>query len=200
MDTISLSRTVFEIFDFKVCRVRPWPLTPKGHLGSNFLYHSKAHIWLPIWLLWTTSLYLVLFSRYSTSKFLGFDLDLWPLKVIWSQKILNHSKAHIWLPKWLLWTTSLYLVPFSKYSTSKFLGFDLDLWPLKVIWGRKCLYHSKAHVWLPSWLLWTISLYLVPFSRYSTSKFFRVWPWPLTPRGLLGSKKFIPFESSYMTS
>ena len=29
---------------------------------------------------------------------------------------------------------------------------------------------------------------------------FRVWPWPLTPKGHLGSKKIIPFESPYMTS
>ena len=165
MDNISLSRTVFEIFDFKIFRVWPWPLTPEGHLGSKNSYHSKAHIWLPIWLLWTIFLYLVPFSRYSTSKFLGFDLDLWPLKVIWGQKIPYHWKAYIWLPIRLLWTTSLYLVPFSRYSTSKFLGFDLDLWPLKVIWGQKISYHLKAHIWLPIWLLWTPSLYLVPFSR-----------------------------------
>ena len=86
MDTISLSRTVFEIFDFKIFRVWPWPLTPEGQLGSTILYHSKAHIWLPIWLLWAPSLYLVPFSRYSTSKFLRFDLDFWPLKIIWGQK------------------------------------------------------------------------------------------------------------------
>ena len=110
------------------------------------------------------------------------------------------SKAHIWLPIRLLWTPSLYLVPFSRYSTSKFLGFDLDLWPLKIIWGRKNLYLSKAHIWLPIWLLWTPSLYLVPFSSYSTFKVFRVWPWPLTPKDHLGSKHFIPFESPYMTS
>ena len=254
MDTISLSLTVFEIFDFKIFRVWPWPLTPKVIWGRKILYRSKAHIWLPIWLLWTPSLYLVPFSRYSTSKFLGFDLDLWPLKVIWGQKISYRSKVHIWLPIWLLWTPSLYLLPFSRYSTSKFLGFDLDLWPLKVIWGQKILYRSKAHIWLPIWLLWTPSLYLLPFSRYSTSKFlgfdldlwplkviwgrkilfvrkpiydflfdfykhqvwlrwwtvvgnrdcnfknFRVWPWPLTPKGHLGSKNFKPFESPYMTS
>ena len=144
MDTISLSRTVFEIIDFKVFRVWPWPLTPKSHLGSKKLYHSKSHIWLPIWLLWAPSLYLVPFSRYSTSKFLGFDLDLWPLKVIWGRIKLYHSKGHIWLPIWLLWTPSLYLVPFSRYSTSKFLGFDLDLWPLKVIWGQKKYSIRKA--------------------------------------------------------
>ena len=184
MDTISLSRTVFEIFDFKVFRVWPWPLTLKGHLGSwgqKKLYHSKGHIWLPIWLLWTPSLYLVPFLRYSTSMFLGFDLDLWPLKVIWGQKMLYHSKGHIWLPIWRLWTPSLYLVPFSRYSTWKFSGFNLDLWPLKVIWSQKILYHSKDHLWLPIWLLWTTSLYLVPFSRYSTSEFlgFDLDLWPL---------------------
>ena len=156
MDTISLSHTDLEIFHFKVFRVWPWPLTPKGHLGvKKNVCHSKGHIWLPIWLLWTSSLYLVPFSRYSTSKFLGFDLDLWPLKVIRGQKNLYHSKGHIWLPIWLLWAPSLYLVPFSRYSTSKFLGFDLDLWPLKVIWGQKNVCHSKGHIWLPIWLLWT---------------------------------------------
>ena len=35
LDTFSLSRTVFEIFDFKVFRVWPWPLTFRGHLRSN---------------------------------------------------------------------------------------------------------------------------------------------------------------------
>ena len=134
-----------------------------------------------MWLLWTTSLYLVPFWRYSTSKFLRFDLDLWPLKVIWGRKILYHSKAHIWLPIRLLLTPSLYPVPFSRYSTSKFLGFDLDLWPLKVIWGQKILYNSKAHIWLHIWLLWTTSLYLVSISRYSTSTFlgFELDLWPL---------------------
>ena len=153
MDTISLSLTVLEIFDFKVFRVWPWPWTPKGHRGSKILNHSKDHIWLPIWLLWTPSLYLLPFSRYLNSKVLGFDLDLWPLKVIWGRKIVYHLKGHIWLPIWLLWTPSLYLVTFSRYSTSKFLGFDLDLRPLKVIWGQKCLYHSKGHTWLLIWLL-----------------------------------------------
>ena len=226
-----------------------WPL--RVIWGQNNLYRSKAHIWLPIWLLWTTSLYLVPFQRYSTSKFLRFYLDLWPLKVIWGRNNSYRLKAYIWLPIWLLWTTSLYLVPFSRYSTSKILGFDLDLWPRKFIWGQKMLYHSKVHIWLAIWLLWTRSLYLVHFSRYSTSKFsgfdldlwplkviwgkknvipfespymtcyltsmdkislsrtvfeifnfkvFRVWPWPLIPKGHLGSKKIMPFESPYMTS
>ena len=165
--------------------------------GPKNIYNSKGHIWLSIWLLWTPSLYLILFSRYSTSTFLGFDLDLWPLKVIWGQKWLYHSKNHIWLPIWLLWTTSLYLVPFSRYSTSKFLGFDLDLWPLKVIWCQKKLYRLKSHIWLSIWLLWTPSLYLVTFSRYSTSKVlgFDLDLWPLnsiwSPKNIYHSKGHI---------
>ena len=171
MDTISLSCTVFELFHFKVFRVWPWLFWPLNVIWVLKNYHLKAHIRLPIWLLWTTSLYLSPFSRYSTSKFSGFDLDLWPLKIIWGRKNINHLKAHICLPICILWTPSLYLSPISRYSNSKFLGFDLDLWPQKVIWGQMLSYHSKAHILLPIWLLWTPSLYLSPFSRYSKSKF-----------------------------
>ena len=42
MDTISLSRTVFEIFDFKVFRVWPWPLTPNKHLGSKYFIPLRS--------------------------------------------------------------------------------------------------------------------------------------------------------------
>ena len=38
IDIFSLSRTVVEIFDFKLFRVWPWSLTPNGHLRSIFLY------------------------------------------------------------------------------------------------------------------------------------------------------------------
>ena len=181
IDTFSLSRNVFEIFDFKVFRVWPWPLTFGVTLGQKYVHHSKAHICLPILLLLALSLYLVPFLRYSTSKFLGFDLDLWPLGVTWGQKYFYHSKAHICVPILLLLALSLCLVPFSRYSTSKFLGFDLDLWPLGVTWGQTYFHHLKAHIWLPIQLPLTLSLYLVPFLRYSTSKFlgFDLDLWPL---------------------
>ena len=149
IDIFSLSLSVFEIFDFKVFRVWPWPLTFGVTLGRKYFHHSKAHIWLSIQLPLTRSLYLVPFLRYSTSKFLGFDLDLCPLGVTWGQTYVHHLKAHIWLPIQLPLTFSLYLVPFSRYSTSKFLGFDLDLWPSGVTLGQKYFHHSKAHIWLP---------------------------------------------------
>ena len=68
--------------------------------------------------------------------------------------------AYTWLPIQLLLTLSLYLVQFLSYLTSNFSGFDLDLWPSEVNWGKIFLYDSKAQIWLPIWLLWTPSLSL----------------------------------------
>ena len=139
-----------------------------------------------IWLLLTISLYLVPFLRYSTSYFLGIDLDLWPLEVTWGQKYSHHSKVYTWLPIYLSLTLFLYLVPFSRYSTSKFLGVDLDLWPLEVTWGRKYLHFSKSPYttsYLPSIdtfsLSRTVFLFLFSFSFsflfLFLFLFFRVW-------------------------
>ena len=128
-----------------------------------------------------------------------FDLDLWPLEVIWGQNIFYHLKGHIWLPIWLPWTPSLYLVPFLRYSTSKFKGFDLDLWPLKVIWGQKKFTIRKAiYDFLFDFYGHQLSIsYLFEIFNF---KVFWVWPWPLTPKGHLGSKKFLLFERPCMTS
>ena len=162
MDTISLSRTVSEIFDFKVFRVWPWPLTPKDHPGSeNFIPLESPHMTSYLTSMDTISLSRTVSEIFDFKEGLTLTFDHWR-----GQKIVYHWKAHIWLPNWLLWTPSLYLLPFPRYSTSKFLGFDLDLWPLKIIWGQKHFFHSKGHIWLPIWLLWTPSLYLVPFPRY----------------------------------
>ena len=174
IDNISPSRTVFEIFDFKVFRVWPWPLTPKSHLGSKNVIPFES----PYMTSYLTSIDNISPSRtvFEIFDFKVFRVWPWPLtpKVHLGSKKLYISKVHIWLPIWLLWTPFLYLVPFSRYSTSKFLRSDLDLWPLKVIWGQNFLYHLKPLIWLPIWLLWTPSLYLVPFSRYCRSKFWRL--------------------------
>ena len=115
MDTISLSGTVFEIFDFKVFKVWPWPLTPKGHLGSkNVIPFESPHMTSYLTSMDNISLSRTVFEIFD-SNFLGFHLDLWPLKVIRGQTISYHSEAHIWLPIWFL-----YLVPFSRYSTPNF--------------------------------------------------------------------------------
>ena len=43
IDNFSLSHTVFEIFDFKVFKVWPWPLEVTW--GQKFFQHSKAQTW-----------------------------------------------------------------------------------------------------------------------------------------------------------
>ena len=136
MDTISLSLTVFEIFDFKVFRVWPWPLTPKGHLGSKIcVLFESPYVTSYLTSMNTISLSLTVFEIFDF-KIFRVDLDLWPLKVIWGQKNLYRSKAHIWLPIWLLWTSSLYLLLFSRYCRSKFRRpnkmADFDLLKVKV--------------------------------------------------------------------
>ena len=47
IDTFSLSRTVFEIFDFKVLRVWPWPLTFGGHLRSKIFSLIESPYMIP---------------------------------------------------------------------------------------------------------------------------------------------------------
>ena len=199
MDTISLSGTVFKIFDFKILGfdLDLWPV--KVTWGQFFIPFESSYMTSSL-----TSIDTIILSRTVLEifdfKFSGFDLDIWPLKVSWSQKTVYYSKAHIWLPISFLWTPSLYLVPFSRYSTSKFLGFDLDLRPLKVIWGQIFLYHSKTH-FMTSYLtsMDNISLSRTVIEIFAF-KVFRVWPRPLTSKDHLGSNFCIPFERSYMTS
>ena len=148
IDTFSLSRTVFEIFDFKVFSVWPWHLTFRGHLRSNICSPFESS--------YMTS-YLTPIDIFSLSRnvFEIFDFKVfrvwpWPLTfgVTLGRKYFHHSKAIIWLSIQLPLTLSLYLVTFSRYSTSKFLGFDLDLWPLGVTWGQTYFHHLEAHIWL----------------------------------------------------
>ena len=98
IDTCSLSRTVFEIFDFKVFRVWPWPLTLRGHQRSTIFSPFES----PYMTSYLTSIDTFFLSRtvfeIFNFKVFRFDLDLWPLEVTQGQKYFNHSKAHTWLP------------------------------------------------------------------------------------------------------
>ena len=77
IDTFSLSRTVFEIFDLKVFRVWPWPLTFRGH--------PRSKIFLPFESPFATS-YLTSIDTFSLSRtvfeifvFKVFRVWCWPL-------------------------------------------------------------------------------------------------------------------------
>ena len=120
IDILSLSRTVFEIFDFKVFSVWPWPLTFRGHLGSKILSLFE--------------------SPYLTSYLTSIDT--------------------------FALSRTVFEIFFFKAHTSLLTSFDF--------------------------------LSCTVFEKFGF-KVFRVWPWPLTFRGHLGSKIFSPFESPYMT-
>ena len=87
MDTIFLSRTVFEIFDFNVFGVWPWPLTSEGHLGSKFFYTIRKPVYDVLSNFHRHSLFISFrFRENSGQNFLGSnkmaDFDLFKVKVI----------------------------------------------------------------------------------------------------------------------
>ena len=136
IDTFSLSRTVFEIFDFKIFGVWPSPLNFSGQLRWKCSHLSKAPAWFPIQLLLTFSFYFQPFSRFSISNFRGLTLtfDIWWLSGVSS--VFNIRKPmHDFLFKffWHLLSIS---------------AFDLDLWPLEVNWVQKCVHASEAYTTL----------------------------------------------------
>ena len=200
MDNISLSRTVFEIFDFKVFRVWPWPLTPKGHLGSKTFIPFES----PYMTSYLTSMDNISLSR---TVFEIFDFKVfrvWP----WPSTPKGHLGSKKFIPFESPYLTS-YLTSMDNISLSRtvFEIFDYKIfrvwpWPLtpKGHLGSKNFMPFESP-YMTSYLtsMDTISLSRTVFEIFDF-KVFRVWPWPLTPEGHLGSKTFIPFESPYMTS
>ena len=200
MNTISLSRTLFEIFDFKVFKVWPWPLTSKGLLRSKrFIPFESQYMTSYLTSMDTISLSRTVFEIFDFKVFRVLPRPL-TYEGHLGSNISYHSKAHVWLPIWPLWTPSLYLVPFSRYSTSKFFR----IWPRPLTFkshlGSNCFIPFESPCMTPFLnSMDTISLSRTVFEIFDF-KVFRVWPWLLTPKGHLGSKTVIPFESPYMTS
>ena len=146
IDTISLSRTIFEIFDFEVFRVSPRPLTSKGHLTSKNCIQFER----PYMTSYLTAMDTLLSISLSRTVFEIFDF-----KVFW-----------VWHPP---------LTPKRHLGSKKFEPFERP--------------------YLTSYLssMDTVSLSCTVLEIFDF-KVFRVWPWPLTPEGHLGSNNFIPFE------
>ena len=143
IDTFSLSPTVFEIFDFKVIRVWPWPLTFSGHLGSK--------IFPPFESPYMTS-YLTSIDTFSLSPtvFEIFDfkvIRVWP----WPLTFSGHLGSKIFPPFESPCMTS-YLTSIDTFSLSPTV---FEIFDFKVI---------------------------------------RVWPWPLTFSGSSGVKNIFTFR------
>ena len=128
IDTSSLSRTVFEIFDFKVFRVWPWPLTFMGHPRSNIfsLFESP----------YKTS-YLTSIDTFSLSRtvFKIFDFKVFRVWT-WPLTFRGHPRSEIFVPYESPYMTS-YLTSIDTFSLSRtvFEIFDFKVfrvwpWPL----------------------------------------------------------------------
>ena len=198
MDTISLSRTVFEIFDFKVFRVWPWLLTSKGHLRSNnFMPFESPYMNSSL-----TSMDSISLSR---AVFEIFDLKVfrvWP----WPLTTDGHLASTNFIPFESPYITS-YFTSMGTISLSRtvFEIFDFKVFRVRPLTPEGHLGSKKfmpfERPYMTSYLtsMDIISLSLTVFEIFDF-KVFRVWPWPLTSKGHLGSKKIIPFEKTYMTS
>ena len=200
MDAVSLSLTVFEIFDFKIFRVWPWPLTPEVHLRSkNFTPFESPYMTSYLTPMDTISLSLTVLEIF---KFKNFGVWPWPLTP------KGHMGSKNAIPFERLYVTS-YLTSSDTMSLSltvleifDFKVFRIWPWPLTPEGHpRSKNFISFERLYMISYLtcMDAISLSLTVFEIFDF-KVFRVWPWHLTPKVHLGSKNFIPFESSYMTS
>ena len=127
-----ISYTIFEIFDFIVSRIWPWPLT--FNLQKSSEVENKPDIQDPIQDF--LSDFYWHFPR-SPTVFEIFDFERlrvwpWPLNFkgnLGSKKFLLFESPYFTSCLTSNATFAVYLVPFSRYSTAKFLPFDLDHWP-----------------------------------------------------------------------
>ena len=203
MDTISLSRTVFEIFDFKVFRVWPWPLTPKSHLGSQNCIQFER----PYMTSYLTAMDTLLSISLSRTVLEIFDFEVfrvWP----WSLTHEGHLGSKKFIPFERPNMTS-YLTSMDTISLSHtvFEIFDLKVfrvwpWPLTPkghLGSKKLIPFERPYMTSYLTSMDTISLSCTVFEIFDF-KVFRVWPWPLTPEGHPGFKNCIPLERPYMTS
>ena len=200
IDTFSLSRTVFEIFDFKVFRVWPWPSTFRGDPRSKICSPSQSP-YMPS--------YLTSIGTYSLSRTVFEILDfevfrVWP----WPLTFRGHPRSKIFSPFENPYMTS-YLTPIDTFSLSRtvFEIFDFKVfrvwpWPLNFRGDPRskiCLPFQSPYMLSYLTLIGTFSLSRTVFEILDF-KVFRVWPWPLTFRDHPRSKIFSSFECSYMTS
>ena len=200
MDTISLSRTVFEIFDFKVFRVWPWPLTPKSHLGSkNFIPFERPYMTSYLTSMDTISLSRTVFEIFDFKVFRVWPWPLGPKSHLGSKNIMPFEKPYLTSYLTSMDTISLSRTVFEIFDFKVFRVWPWPLTPEGHLGSKKFIPFERPCMTSYLTSMDTISLSRTVFEIFDF-KVFRVWPWLLTPKGHLGSKKIILFERPYMTS
>ena len=200
IDTFSLSRTVFEIFDFKHFRGWPRPLSSKGHpMSTSFIPFESPYMTSYLTSIDTFSLFPTVVEIFDIKHF-----RVWP----WSLTSKGHPRSKFCIPFESPYMTSyITLIDTFSLSCTVFEIFDFKLfrvWP----WPLTSKGHPRSKCFIPSESPYMTS-YLTSIDTFSLSrtvfgifdfKHFMVWPWPLTSKDHSRSKYFIPFESPYMTS
>ena len=198
--TFFLSRTVFEIFDFKVFWVWPRPLTFRGHLGSKILSPFGS----PFLTSYLTSINTFFLSRTVFEIFDFKVFSVWPRPLTFRGHLRSKIFPSFESPYMTsyLFSIDTFFLSRTVYEIFDFKVFGVWPWPL-TFKG-----HLRSEIFPPFESPYMTS-YLTSIDIFSLSrtvfeifdfKGFRVWPWPLTFRGHLGSEIFSPFENSYMTS
>ena len=203
IDTISLSRTVFEIFDFEVFRVWPWPLTSKGHLGSkNCIQFERPY--MTSYLTAMDTLQSISLSRtvFEIFDFKAFRVWPWPLTPeghLGSKKFIPFERPNMTSYLTSMDTVSLSHTVFEILDLKVFRVWPRPLTPKGHLGSKKFIPFERPYMTSYLTSMDTVSLSCTVLEIFDF-KVFRVWPWPLTHKGHLGSKKFILFEMPYMTS
>ena len=147
IDTFFLSPTFFEIFDFKVFWVWPWPSTFRRSPGvRNISHRLKAHTWLPI--LASIDTFFSISYRFRDirlQKFSVFDLDLWTLEVTWGQKY-SPSFESPYMTSYLTSIDTFFL------SRTVFEIFDYKVfwvWPWPLTFRRSPGVKNIFTIWMP---------------------------------------------------
>ena len=198
--TFSLSRTVFEIFDFKDFRVWPWPLTFKGQLRSKmFAPFESPHMTSYLTSIDTFSLSRTVFEIFDFKVF-----RVWPWPLTFKGQLRSKIFAPFESPYMTFYLTSIDTFSLSRtvFEIFDFKVFRVWPWPLTFKGQlRSKIFAPFESPHMTSYLIFidTFSLSRTVFEIFDF-KVFRVWPWPLTFKGQLRSKIFAPFESPYMTS
>ena len=200
MDTISLSRTVSEIFDFKVSRVWHWLLSPKGHLGSKKFTLLES----PYMTSYLTSLDTISLSRTHSEIFDFKFFRVWPWPLTPKGHLGSENVIPLESPHMTSYLTSMDTISLFR-TVSEIFDFEvLRVWPWPLtpkghLGSKNCIPLES-----PCMISYLTSMDTISLSRtvseISDFKMFKVWPWPLTPKGHLGSKTFFSFERPYMTS
>ena len=208
MDTISLFRTVFEIFDFEVFRVWPWPLTPEGHLGSKkIILFERPYMTSYLTSMDTISLSRTVFEIFDFEVFRVWPWPLTPKGHLGSKKIIPLERPYMTSYLSSMDTISLFRTVFEIFDFEVFRVWPWPLTPKDHLGSKKIIPFERPYMTSYLTSMDTISLSrtvleIMPVKIFKIFDFevFRVWPWPLTPKGHLRSKKIIHFERPYITS